>query len=280
MGTTQYGNIVTSQTEELGLMRQSLNELRAKHADFCCRSAVEIDRLRGELHTLGPVIAPGRPPHALGPPNAAETQLRFVRLPQDTALFNIEARRTLDLPLLHKFANEMVVCCIQFSADDKHLVTGCNQTAQVYELRTGERTCVLVDPSVTHVRNLWIRSARFSPDGRFLATGAGDGKLRVWDLEKRLIVMQFSESHHEISSLDFSPDGRLIVSGSETCTPRIWSLDEGSCRVLHGPGVVHGSGSMAVSRSGRFVVAGGHDSVVRIWDLRNGQLIHQVGGMW
>ena len=37
--------------------------------------------------------------------------------------------------------------------------------------------------------DLYIRSVCFSPDGKFLATGAEDRLIRIWDIEKRKIVM-------------------------------------------------------------------------------------------
>lgn len=33
-----------------------------------------------------------------------------------------------------------VVCCVRFSADGKYLATGCNRTAQIFDVKTGEKT--------------------------------------------------------------------------------------------------------------------------------------------
>lgn len=33
-----------------------------------------------------------------------------------------------------------VVCCVQFSADGRYLATGCNRSAQIYDVKTGAKT--------------------------------------------------------------------------------------------------------------------------------------------
>jgi glucose repression regulatory protein TUP1 len=63
------------------------------------------------------------------------------------------------------------------------LATGCNRTAQIYDTKTGAKTCVLADQSVPKTGDLYIRSICFSPDGRYLATGAEDRQIRVSGVE-------------------------------------------------------------------------------------------------
>ena len=101
--------------------------------------------------------------------------------------------------------------------------------------------------------DLYIRSVCFSPDGKYLATGAEDKQIRVsfihilfvccpahksrfcqiWDISKKRICNVFDGHQQEIYSLDFSRDGRLIVSGSGDRTARIWDMTDstGACKV-------------------------------------------------
>ncbi|KAF7316016.1 Chromatin associated protein [Mycena indigotica] len=120
----------------------------------------------------------------------------------------IRPRRLESVQLLHTFAHATVVCCVQFSADGRYLATGCNRSAQIFDVKTGRKTSVLVDDVSGPAGDLYIRSVRFSPDGRFLATGAEDRKIRIWDITKGTVAQIFSGHTQEIYSLDFSRDGR------------------------------------------------------------------------
>ena len=94
-------------------------------------------------------------------------------------IFNQAVPRMLDVDLVHTLVHESVVCCVRFSADGKYVATGCNRSAQIYDVNSGEKVCVLQDENVDVTGDLYIRSVCFSPDGKLLATGAEDKQIRV-----------------------------------------------------------------------------------------------------
>ncbi|KAH0578297.1 hypothetical protein H2248_003923 [Termitomyces sp. 'cryptogamus'] len=199
------------------------------------------------------------------------------------AIFNPGVKRVLDVSLVHNLMHESVVCCVRFSHDGKYLATGCNRTAQIYDTKTGTKTCVLVDEAAGKSGDLYIRSVCFSPDGKYLATGAEDKQIRIWDIQKKRIRNVFDGHQQEIYSLDFSSDGRLIVSGSGDKTARIWDMETGSSKVLtiNDPDSLNndaGVTSVAISPNGQFVAAGSLDTVVRIWDVATAQLVERLRG--
>ncbi|CAE6448110.1 unnamed protein product [Rhizoctonia solani] len=197
------------------------------------------------------------------------------------AVFNPKAKRAVDVSLSLTLAHESVVCCVRFSHDGKYLATGCNRSAQIYDTKTGAKTCVLIDEAATKTGDLYIRSVCFSPDGKYLATGAEDKQIRIWDIGKKRIQKYFEGHTQEIYSLDFSRDGRLIVSGSGDKTARIWDMETGSCKVLQivEPDVVDaGVTSVAISPDGRLVAAGSLDTIVRIWETQTGNLVERLRG--
>lgn len=102
------------------------------------------------------------------------------------AVFNPEVTRTLDVDLVHLLVHDSVVCCVRFSMDGKYVATGCNRSAQIFDVSTGQQVTTLQDDTVDKDGDLYIRSVCFSPDGRLLATGAEDRQIRVWKLPQSI----------------------------------------------------------------------------------------------
>ncbi|RXW13609.1 hypothetical protein EST38_g12249 [Candolleomyces aberdarensis] len=86
--------------------------------------------------------------------------------------------------------------------------------------------CTLVDEAAPTGKqgDLYIRSVCFSPCGKWLATGAEDKIIRIWDIAKKRIRGIFDGHQQEIYALEFSLDGRLLVSGSGDKTARVWDV--------------------------------------------------------
>lgn len=95
------------------------------------------------------------------------------------AVFNPNVRRALDIELMWNLPHESVVCCVRFSHDGTRVATGCNRSAQIFDVATGNKLTTLTDESVDKEGDLYIRSVCFSPDGNYLATGAEDKQIRV-----------------------------------------------------------------------------------------------------
>lgn len=114
-----------------------------------------------------------------------------------------------------------VVCCVKFSQDGKLLATGCNRVAQIFDAVTGSKMMTLSEDISPKDGDLYIRSVCFSPDSKYLATGAEDKMIRVWDIQRKKIKWALPGHDQDIYSLDWSRDGRYIVSGSGDRTVRV-----------------------------------------------------------
>ncbi|KAI9772871.1 MAG: general transcription repressor [Geoglossum simile] len=192
------------------------------------------------------------------------------------AIFNPRVQRVLDVDLVHTLPHDSVVCCVRFSHDGKYVATGCNRSAQIFDVQNGVRVSYLQDDAVDKDGDLYIRSVCFSPDGRYLATGAEDKVIRVWDIKTRAIKHTFTGHEQDIYSLDFASNGRHIASGSGDRTVRVWDNEAGQ-QVLTLQ-IEDGVTTVAISPDGHFVAAGSLDKSVRVWDVTTGNLVERLEG--
>jgi len=135
-------------------------------------------------------------------------------------------------------------------------------TVRVLDLRSGEHRSFK-----THRRS--IRTIRFSPDGKLLATAGYDGTARLWDAETGAEVrpLQAAFGQETIFDLEFSPDGQwLAVAGVGWSFPRAQIFEVSSGRLVQTLGG-HSIGvpCIAFSWSGTRLATAGYDRAARVW---------------
>ena len=132
---------------------------------------------------------------------------------------------------------------------------------RLWYARTGEH----LENFIYHVDH--VRTVVFSPDGKFLASGGYDSRLRLW---------KASTGHHIATlkgggpAVAFSPDGKRIASeygGDGTIwTIGLWDVHTGELRHVlskyHSPLTC-----MAFSPDGKILVSASRDSEIVLWDI-------------
>src|SRR5438270_9416571 len=72
-----------------------------------------------------------------------------------------------------------------------------------------------------------VLSVAFSrPDGKKLASSAGDAAIRIWDVDDPSAASEIlgAGTVGDVRAVAFSPDGQRLGSGSEDASIRIWEL--------------------------------------------------------
>src|SRR5262249_3949411 len=120
----------------------------------------------------------------------------------------------------------------------------------------------LVIPDTTGVYGV-----AFSPDGEILASGGGDGTIKIWNSKPGKAAIPAFQAHADsVVSVAFHPDGKHLASRGADRTVKVWNWTTGQEEFTEKCGATrkHGSAyTIAFSPDGRQLAAA-TDGVVKV----------------
>jgi WD40 repeat protein len=156
---------------------------------------------------------------------------------------------------------------VRYSRDGKHLVTAGPKETCVWDTAKGKSLGGLGKTPVG------AGSAAFSPDGKLLALGTIDGRVRLWDWATLTEIFQTRRHHSGRAGLAFSPDCRTLASAEGIL--HLWDTATGKQKLAL-PGHQGAVIASAYTPDGRAVVTCAGDGTARVWDARTGKELRQI----
>ncbi|RFU36072.1 hypothetical protein B7463_g212, partial [Scytalidium lignicola] len=106
-----------------------------------------------------------------------------------------------------------------------------------------------------------------------LASGSQDGKVRIWDLQKRTCVSILDSHVSDVRALDYSKEESALLTASRDQTIMFW--DTSSWKVKKVVPVLQEVETAGFLESGKFAYTGGPTGNIRIWECDSGREVTQ-----
>lgn len=164
------------------------------------------------------------------------------------------------------------VRAVCFSPDGNQLITGAEDwIVKVWDVRTRTVKHRLKGHGAD------IYSVDSSANGRFIISGSGDKKAKLWNLETGELLNTLGADYGPkdgITSVSVSPTSQHVAAGSLDKVVRVWDVETGRL-VRQFEGHSDSVYSVAFSPDGRMLLSGSLDKTLKLWDLTAAQQNNQ-----
>ncbi len=121
--------------------------------------------------------------------------------------------------------------------------------------------------------NGFVYTVQFSPDGKILASGGADRKIKLWNTDTGKIIYTLDGHQDVVTAIQFMPNGKILIGAGADRTIRFWDLEhkqllktiEAHEQKIH---------ALAISQDGKIIISSSSDRSVQIRQL--GTTTHHI----
>ena len=150
------------------------------------------------------------------------------------------------------------VNCMAFSFDGKVLATAGDTSLKIWDTETWQDRHTSKSPPVTAIA--------FAHDGKQIATGHSDGKIRIWDIESGKAIATIPAKDERVNGVGYTLDGKLLISAGTAKLVTGWNTSnwqEGFSWMAHSAPIT----CLSVSPDGKRIATGSEDKTAKVWQV-------------
>jgi WD40 repeat protein len=123
-------------------------------------------------------------------------------------------------------------------------------------------------PNILRGHTEFLNCVRISPNGKLIATAAGDSKVILWDLQEKTQLKEFLGHSGWVRCAMFTPDSKFLISADTKGNIFMWNIEtlEKEAQFEGLEDVVY---TIDVSADGKYLAAGGQDNLIKVWNLED-----------
>jgi WD40 repeat protein len=181
------------------------------------------------------------------------------------------------------------VRALAISPDKSAVVASRGNQIHVFDAGSGKHIRTLIDPNLTTSDKKPVKAAHltlveslaFSPDGKYIASGAFQ-EVVLWDTQTGALKQRTTGFADRVMALGFSPDGKLLATGGGAPT------EDGEIKVIEVPGgkvvadIKNGHSDtvfgVAFSPDGKKLATCAADKFVKVFEMPGGKFIKSFEG--
>ena len=119
-----------------------------------------------------------------------------------------------------------------------------------------------------------VASLAFDSEGQILASGGGDGTVKLWEVSSGKLLHNLEVQEAYIYSIALNPEGGALATSASKV--KLWEVSSG--KLLHTLEAGSTTYSITFDPLGGMLASGSGDNTVKLWEVSSGKLLHTLEG--
>jgi WD40 repeat protein len=169
------------------------------------------------------------------------------------------------------------VLCLAFNPQGTLLATGSGEPSRSGELKIWNVSSLALEREFKDAHSDTVFGVEFSPDGKYLASGAADKFVKVFNVATGKHVRSFEGHTHHVLGVSWKADGSLLVSAGADNQIKVWNVETGE-QARSITGYAKQVTSIQFIGTGADIVSSSGDKTVRLHHALDGDNYRTLDG--